>query len=338
MSDPTFSVVIPSHNYARFLHTTIESVLQQGRDDVEIIVVDDASTDETPAVLARYEGRVRLISNQTSLGPAGAWARGMDAATGSYVCKLDADDWQLPGCLDAWERAFEAVPDAGAVIGGVHVYVESREGSYEEPVTVSTAYLEPDVFRRRLLGGFFFRMPGLCLRRAALRDHLPPRKELRLPHDWEYFLRVLDGWGAVLLREPVGVYRVHGTSLTTTSHMKDRLRRDVVRLVDIWSDPGDPGHLSGRDHQIAVTAAAMTYLDVVSPTIDVVSLVSHAAQARWVSRHVLAQADVSPLPAWKRLVELLWRRVRARLGTTVGRRRASDVRALLPSPSGDERP
>ncbi len=89
------SVVIPTFNYGRFLGQAIESVLSQTYSPIECIVVDNGSTDNTPTVLAGYQGRVQVIT-QANLGPSVARNTGISAASGDYVAFLDADDW--------WER------------------------------------------------------------------------------------------------------------------------------------------------------------------------------------------------------------------------------------------
>ena len=94
------SVVIPAYNCARFIGEAIDSVLEQGHRELELLVVDDGSTDDTPEVVARYGSRVTLI-RQANAGAAVARNTGMRAARGRYVAFLDADDVWLPGKLAA---------------------------------------------------------------------------------------------------------------------------------------------------------------------------------------------------------------------------------------------
>ncbi len=100
-SDPTFSIVITSYNYGLYLASAIESVLIQKRPDVEILLIDDASTDDTPQIAQKYLDQLRYVRNEFNLGAAGAWAVGLEIAKGKYLIKLDADDELLPGHLDA---------------------------------------------------------------------------------------------------------------------------------------------------------------------------------------------------------------------------------------------
>src|SRR5262245_17659232 len=89
------SVVIPTYNRAAIVGGTIESVLAQTHGDVEVVVVDDGSTDETPEAVGRFDGRVTYI-RQENLGVEAARKRGLARATGRYVNFLDDDDVMLP--------------------------------------------------------------------------------------------------------------------------------------------------------------------------------------------------------------------------------------------------
>jgi glycosyltransferase involved in cell wall biosynthesis len=102
------SVVIDNHNYGRFLRETLDSVLTQVLDDVavEIVVVDDGSTDDSREILASYAPRVKSLL-QPRQGQAVAFNNGLLAATGDIVCLLDSDDVFLPGKLAAVVDAFK---------------------------------------------------------------------------------------------------------------------------------------------------------------------------------------------------------------------------------------
>lgn len=104
------SVVIPAYNSGRFIAEAIESVLAQGGCELELLVVDDGSTDETAEVVARYGSTVTLI-RQANAGAAVARNTGMRAARGQYVAFLDADDVWLPGKLAAQIAHLERHPE-----------------------------------------------------------------------------------------------------------------------------------------------------------------------------------------------------------------------------------
>ena len=100
------SLIIPTFNHARFVGAAIDSALAQTVSAFEVIVVDDGSTDETPAVLARYAGRVRVL-RQENRGLSAARNAGLAAAHGTFVSFLDADDVMAPTKLTAQLEVLE---------------------------------------------------------------------------------------------------------------------------------------------------------------------------------------------------------------------------------------
>ncbi len=99
--DQTISIIVPVHNAQAYLNKTIKSVLEQTYPEWELILVDDASTDDSAAVCMNYQdGRIRMIRNQGIRGAASARNTGTDAARGRYIAFLDADDVWKPEKLE----------------------------------------------------------------------------------------------------------------------------------------------------------------------------------------------------------------------------------------------
>jgi glycosyltransferase involved in cell wall biosynthesis len=121
----TVSVIIPAFNMERHVLRAVESVLAQDYPSIELIVVDDGSTDGTAAVLAPMTGKLHLI-RQENRGLSCARNRGILAATGELVAFLDADDFWLPGKLSAQVALFERDASVGFV--SCDVALESEAG------------------------------------------------------------------------------------------------------------------------------------------------------------------------------------------------------------------
>jgi len=277
-SEPRFSIVVPTYNYAHYLDVALRSALEQGRADLEVIVIDDGSTDATSDVVAQYD-EVRYVRLPKNRGPGGAWAEGLRVAQGDYVAKLDADDWLLPTWFEAIDEGFED-DRVGAVIGSSVVWLEDAEASFVEKVTSEASTITPEDFRRRLLLEFFFRMPSVCLRRSILDGHDPPRFDLRLPHDWEYLLRVTRSWAARLLPDPIGVYRLHGASLTRTAERAERLSNDFRVFAAAACDPSDPAFLEPKERRLLAAGIARSYLSSAIPQSGSKDLANRVRRAR----------------------------------------------------------
>jgi len=126
MNTPTLSVITPALNSEEFIEDAILSVSRQQDVAVEHIVIDGASTDSTMAIVKRH-GEVKWISECD--GPSDAINKGFLSATGDLVGWLNADDYYLPGGLDAMARAAQAHPEADVIYGDC-VFVTAREKSF----------------------------------------------------------------------------------------------------------------------------------------------------------------------------------------------------------------
>ncbi len=116
---PSISVVVPTYNYARFLDTAVRSVLAQEWPHLEILVVDDASTDNTPEVAAALGAQIRYLRRETRGGIATARNHGVRHASGDYLAFLDSDDAWLPGQLRSRLEILQSNAEADAVLGKV---------------------------------------------------------------------------------------------------------------------------------------------------------------------------------------------------------------------------
>ena len=128
--DVLISVVTPTYNYAKLLPRALDSVLSQWADDLELIVVNDGSRDNTLEVLADYAARypqVKVI-DQANAGAAAARNKAIGLARGRYVLLLDADDELVPGAISALRDVLRRNPEVGMVLGGqISVYDDGRE-------------------------------------------------------------------------------------------------------------------------------------------------------------------------------------------------------------------
>ncbi len=210
---PFFSVVIPTYNRARLLEEALASVFAQEDTDYEVLVVDDGSTDETQAVLARHGGRVRAL-RQENQGQGAARNLGIQHAAGRYVAFLDSDDVWFPWALGTYRQALEMYGGTTVVMGTPRSFQRS-----EELAGVGCGTLRAHAFT-----DYFASAPESFVRTAcvlAVRTEALRRvggfTTLRLnseDHDLLYRLGTEPGF--VWVEQPwVGGYRQHaGTSST----------------------------------------------------------------------------------------------------------------------------
>lgn len=113
---PLVSIIIIAYNEERYISTAIESVLNQTYENIELIVVDDGSTDGTVSIARQYEPKVRVISQKNSGGCSAPRNTGLNMAAGTYIGFLDADDFYLPEKIEHQLAAFSKCPNSVAVI------------------------------------------------------------------------------------------------------------------------------------------------------------------------------------------------------------------------------
>jgi glycosyltransferase involved in cell wall biosynthesis len=203
MSDPPFSVVIPSYNATATIDSAIDSVLAQTREDFELIVVDDGSTDETPELVERHcaaDARVKLI-RQENQGTAGARNTGVGASRGQFISFLDNDDLWMPNYLSAMSMALEEDPGAGFAYTDAWLLHDEtkrlwRRGSLEHYPPIPPR-CSAEEFLSRLIHMNFV-MSSVTVRRSALEDVGTFDASLKGVDDYDLWLRIVGaGYRAV---------------------------------------------------------------------------------------------------------------------------------------------
>lgn len=238
---PDISVIIPTYNMAEYVGEAIESVLEGDFEAVEVIVVDDGSTDETEAVVSRYttpgepayDERVRLHS-QSNQGKAAAVNRGLSAATGAFVTFLDADDQLTSDSLSALyaRRRDEYGRQVDLVIGGFEVFDEESTYGVRLPPDA-----DPEKLRRR----FYLRWKtpfhlNASLIPRTLMDRVGALDErFRRCLDGDYAMRLLRVADRVsILQSVVYRYRKHRTSMR--ERLRTRIQTARYRVQVIWKN------------------------------------------------------------------------------------------------------
>jgi glycosyltransferase involved in cell wall biosynthesis len=214
---PTFSVVIPAYNTADTLGEAINSVLAQTRQDFEIVVVDDGSSDDTAMVAEGFTDRRVRVYRQENAGPSAARNRGIAQAVGEYVGWLDSDDLWLPNYLAEMGQALEENPRAGFAY--THSWILDASGRFRSVPTgawhrPSTPVLPRDQFVAELLQECFVSDP--TIRRTALEQVGGYDESISHGEDWEMWLRLANaGFEAVRVEGPLSIYRDRPGSQST---------------------------------------------------------------------------------------------------------------------------
>lgn len=218
---PRITVVTPSYNQGEYLEETIRSVLLQGYPDLEYIVVDGGSTDESVEIIQRYQAHLAWWVSEKDRGQTHAINKGFERATGEIFAYLNSDDVYEPGALFAAAEVFLA--GAEWVVGEVSCFSEDG-GSWPFP------QLPGRSFTRWFLG-CPISQPGVFWSARLHRDTGPFREDLRYVMDYEYWLRLRFVVGASprLIRCPFARYRMHPESKSVAQ--QEGMGREVADTV-----------------------------------------------------------------------------------------------------------
>ena len=244
---PKVTVLLPVHNGEPFLAQAIESVLAQTFTDFEFVIVDDGSTDETPATVASFDdSRIRLLRNERNLGLVPSLNSGLEAAAGEYIARLDHDDYCRPERLERQVELLDASPEVG-VVGAWMDLVEAggrRVGLHRPRIDDHTEF----VFQT-LSGGVLISHPSAMYRRAPVIALGGYDESMLGAEDKDLWRRLaLERWDARIVPEPLVVYRLHDqqSSQVHSSEHREADGRSQERFLTALS-PGAPVHVAPAD-------------------------------------------------------------------------------------------
>ena len=214
---PRVSVVIPAYQAGWCIGASVESALWQTYRDLEVVVVDDGSTDATAEIVAAHGGDRVVLVRQENRGPARARNAGLAAASGELLTFCDADDVlfarHVEALVDIYDRTRGIVTANSHWLlpGGIHPSKVRYKGRFPPPETQRHAILEQN----------FVSTMSLFPRRLV--EELGPLDERRrLAEDWEFWLRaIFAGYRVALQPEPLSLYRWGDTSLASNWQIMD---------------------------------------------------------------------------------------------------------------------
>lgn len=196
-TEPRISVIVAAYNYGHVIADALRSVEAQTMGEWECIVVDDASTDHTPAVVKEFverDPRFRYHRLEQNVGVAAVRNKGIELAHGTYLQMLDADDVIAPEKLARHAAFLDAHPEVDIVYSDLRPFTDVPDlrgpGVLPEDEKPSG---DGDVVLARLVRGNIFRMNTLLLRASVVRDAGAFRPEFRHIEDWELWARMAAG-------------------------------------------------------------------------------------------------------------------------------------------------
>jgi glycosyltransferase involved in cell wall biosynthesis len=257
MAQPLVSILVPSYNGAPYLRESLDSLLAQTYGNIEIILLDDASTDETPAIAAEYAGRLTYVRQPANLGIYDNVNVGIALAKGDLIATYHADDIYLPTIVEAEAAYLQANPAVGAVFCS-DTFVDANGREYarlmlprevrgQKPLDYSTVLNTLLTYKNH-----FLVCPTAMVRASVHRDvgvYLQAR--YRNTADLEMWLRIARRYPLAVLESHLMKYRhFHGNS----SQRYNRLRTSPGNYFIILDE-----YLASGDRTLATHEALVNY-------------------------------------------------------------------------------
>ncbi len=239
------TVIMPCFNAERYVREAVDSILNQSFPSVELIVVDDGSTDGSREILATYGNRIRVLV-QENQGPYPARNLGISVSQGEFVAFLDADDWWSLDCLKKLEAALVAEPSAAlAYCGWQNVGLEGGRG---EPYVPPDYELE-DKAARFLRSAAPWPIHAALVRRSVLDEVGGFDLDLPTCMDYDLWLRIAVSRPIRLVPEVMAFYRHHASGQITSTQWRQAKNSWTVKRKFLRNNPNLVKHLSGKKIQ-----------------------------------------------------------------------------------------
>lgn len=256
----TISVVIPCFNAERYIAAAIRSALAQDWSDIEIIVIDDGSTDRSVELVGDAFPEVKLL-RQTKQGAAAARNLGIRRSHGDWIAFLDADDFWLPGKLQAQWRLLDAQPTARMAYGAWQVWFSVEASPPTEYIDqVLSQAADPDqwagpsgwIYPRLLLDCEVWTSTVL-MRRSLFEEIGFFDAALPIGEDYDLWLRASQATPILRATRPCALYRMHPASITTAPPEINYRELIIARALARWGyDSPDGGRARKADVDRAI--------------------------------------------------------------------------------------
>ncbi len=229
------SVIIPTYNGSKYLADALNSVVVQQDENVECVIIDDGSTDDTLSIVKSYQNKldIQLITKAR----AGNWVantnHALTVATGKYACFLHQDDLWLDGRLQNIKNAIAFYPEASLYLhDSVFIDPEAKPlGMWKCPLAAKESVISTNQMREKLLVQNFIAIPAPVFNRQQALDVGTLNDRLWYTADWDFWLNLAAMGDTYYIPKPLSAFRVHGDSQTIRRSSSTAEFRQQMRLV-----------------------------------------------------------------------------------------------------------
>ena len=227
MDSPLVSVIIPTYNGSRFIKESIQSVLDQTYPNIEIIVVDDGSTDNTPAIVKSIADPRIIHIRQANSGVSMARNHGIDISHGDYIAFLDHDDLWLPHKLEKQMPFFKQNPMLALIYSDTFIINENNFiiGKYSHKIK----FFRGMIFKELFLS-CFITILTVVIKKSAFFE-VGPFLPFKICEDYDLFLKCAAKYPIDYIDEPLAKYRVHESNYSKNYETEVN---ECIEIFDFW--------------------------------------------------------------------------------------------------------
>lgn len=230
------SICIPTFNQASFLAVAVQSAIDQSEVETEVWVADDASSDNTSEIMAKYssDSRVKYIRREQNLGIAKNAGTLLTLPETEYIVRLDSDDFLELSYVSTLSKQLDKFPDAAIAHCSVNQVDQSGRVTRRRELNRANGFQSADEALMTSVKGYKVAANICMFRKSALPKDFIYRDGLNFGEDWDLWIRVADsGWGNVYVDSPLANYRVWTDSAGYRSSRKVAELRGIETVFDV---------------------------------------------------------------------------------------------------------
>jgi glycosyltransferase involved in cell wall biosynthesis len=219
---------MPAYNAEKYLGEAIDSILSQTFTDFECIIIDDCSTDNTWKIIQKYakkDSRVVGVQNEKNLGIAGNLNKAISLSKGTYLARMDADDWAYPERFEKQVVFLDSHREVGIIGGAMEVYNESLD----QVLYIRSYYTDDDSLRKYIFKQSPFSHPCVMYRKEVIQDNVYNEK-LSPTEDYDLYFRVGKKYKFANLEDILLKYRTSETQSSSAKANRQQYLTLYIRL------------------------------------------------------------------------------------------------------------
>lgn len=216
------SIIVPAYNAEKTIEKCLDSLLNQTLKEIEIIVVNDCSSDNTLKILKKYKNKIKLIDNKKNLGPAGSRNKGLDIATGKYIGFVDSDDWIAPNMYELMSSKMTDEVDLVACSRinvtkkGETPIINKNKETDAKAFSKTSNYNCDKLFKREIIEKYHLRMP----------EQYSYAEDFAFGIRYKYYANKM-----CILEEPLYYYLADSEGSITNSY-----KRNLLNIIKVLED------------------------------------------------------------------------------------------------------